>query len=62
MKVVRDIWRIPGTENANSWTKMALMDKDDVKRAIYVVSTLSVMLILALLVLIETGVIFADAK
>lgn len=41
---------------------MALMDKDDVKRAVYILSAVSIMLVIALVLLIETGVIFNDAK
>jgi hypothetical protein len=40
---------------------MALMNKDDVKRAIVVISALSIMLFIALWLLIETGVILAEA-
>lgn len=42
-------------------SKMALMNKDDVKRAIVVISALSIMLFIALWLLIETGVILAEA-
>jgi hypothetical protein len=49
-------------ESAGRRPDMALMDKDDVKRAVYILSAVSIMLVIALVLLIETGVIFNDAK
>lgn len=38
------------------------MDKEDIKRALIVISVLSVALMVTLFLLIETGVIFAEAR